>query len=92
MEENIRAEFIVSGLVQGVGFRYFVYQNAVSLGLRGYTRNLWDGKVYTIVEGGKQAVEQLHKELKRGPVMAHVESIQVEYNQPASEFDGFEIR
>ena len=92
MEENIRAEFIVSGLVQGVGFRYYIYHNAVSLRLRGFTRNLWDGTVYAIAEGNKQAVEQLHKLLKSGPMMAHVESIQVEYNKATNEFEGFEIR
>ena len=92
MEENIRVEFIVSGLVQGVGFRYYIYHNAVSLGLRGFTRNLWDGTVYAIAEGSKQAVEQLHNHLKSGPMMAHVESIQVEYNNATNEFEEFEIR
>ncbi|OGU13574.1 MAG: hypothetical protein A2X61_02085 [Ignavibacteria bacterium GWB2_35_12] len=92
MEEHIRAEFIVEGLVQGVGFRYFVYHTAQSLGLKGFTRNLWDGTVYVIAEGNKQSVEQLHKQLQKGPMMAHVESIQVEYNKPANEFEGFEIR
>jgi acylphosphatase len=92
MENTIRAEFIVSGLVQGVGFRYYVFHNATSLGLNGFTRNLWDGTVYVIAEGDKHSIGQLHNHLRIGPMMAHVKSVQVEYDNPTNEFEIFDIR
>jgi acylphosphatase len=92
MGVQIRAEFVVSGNVQGVGFRYFVYQHARILGIKGFARNQWDGSVYVVVEGDKESVETLHKYLQRGPMMAFVESVDVEYSKATEEFNGFEIK
>ena len=62
-----RAEIIVNGLVQGVGFRYFVYREALKLNLTGYTKNLYTGEVLTVAEGEKGLVERgLRAPIARG--------------------------
>lgn len=93
MEKKIvRAEILVSGLVQGVGFRYFVYQHAKNLGLKGYTKNLYSGEVYTIAEGSKEYLEELVNKLKIGPMHAHVKDYSVKWTESKNEFSDFEIR
>ncbi|MBI5326007.1 MAG: acylphosphatase [Ignavibacteriae bacterium] len=92
MAEIFRAELIAEGLVQGVGFRYFVFQHAKILGLRGYVQNRWDGTVLTVAEGDKISIEQLKKYLQTGPMMAHVNNVKVTYYDSIGEFNGFEIR
>ena len=68
--------FLVGGRVQGVGFRWFVLREAEHLGLRGLARNLPDGAVEVIAEGTVQALEELERTLRRGPTMAHVDSVE----------------
>jgi acylphosphatase len=88
----VRAEIIVNGLVQGVGFRYFVYSKAESLGLNGYVKNFYTGEVYTVVEGEKYLIEDLFDRIKIGPMSAHVKNISINWNEPTNEFTRFEIR
>ncbi|HNR38103.1 MAG TPA: acylphosphatase [Acidobacteriota bacterium] len=64
--------FEVSGLVQGVGYRYFVYRQAVHLGLRGFVRNQPDGSVEVVAEGTPDALRELEDLLRRGPAHAQV--------------------
>ena len=71
-EKKVRYRFIVKGLVQGVGYRYFVLKNAHILNINGYAKNLFDGSVEVVAEGNKDAVEQLHKLLEKGPSRASV--------------------
>ncbi len=70
-----RARFVVRGLVQGVGYRWFVRRAAVRLGLSGVARNLEDGTVEVLVEGPGSGIEELEAELRRGPSMAQVQSV-----------------
>lgn len=92
MEGLVKAEFIVTGYVQGVGFRYFVYQNAKRLNLKGYVANLMNGNVQVVVEGNKDAIEQLHKILQQGPSRAYVQSVEFTYLDYNNEFDDFAIK
>lgn len=87
-----RTEILVSGLVQGVGFRYFVYQNAKLLNLSGYTKNLYSGEVYTVAEGSKESLEELIKKLKVGPMHSQVREQSVKWTDIKNEFTDFEIR
>ena len=89
---DIRAEIIVNGLVQGVGYRYFVVREAKRLGLKGYTKNLYSGEVLTVVEGERAVVEELIKKLKIGPMHASVKSCKVDWQEPKNEFTDFEVR
>jgi acylphosphatase len=88
----VGARIIVRGLVQGVGFRYFVYRHASRLNLRGYVRNLHSGDVEIEVQGDRSLVEELIKEVKVGPRAAHVADLKIEWKEPNQNFHGFEIR
>ena len=89
---EVRAEIIVIGLVQGVGYRYFVVREAHKLGLNGFTQNLYTGEVLTVAEGDKAIVEVLIKKLKVGPMHASVKSCKVDWQEPKNEFTDFEVR
>jgi acylphosphatase len=85
-----RAEFIVTGIVQGVGYRYFVYRNAGPLGLKGFARNLPDGTVQVVVEGNESAINELHKTLKKGPTFSKVDKVSIAIRDPKHEFSEFD--
>lgn len=69
--------FLVTGRVQGVGFRYFTETTAVSLGLRGFVRNLRDGRVEVVAEGAAEAVDAFEQALRTGPAHARVDQVEV---------------
>lgn len=92
MSDVKRVEIIAKGLVQGVGFRWFVSRNAQSLGLKGYVKNLMSGEVFTIAEGEKHLLEELFKKIKIGPMSADVRDINIKWREPQNEFTSFEIR
>jgi len=87
-----RAEIIVNGFVQGVGFRYFVVRNAEKLGLKGYTKNLYSGEVLTVVEGEKFLIEELYNKLRLGPLHADVKNASINWLEFKNEFKRFEVR
>jgi len=89
---EVRAEIVVNGLVQGVGYRYFVMREAQTLDLNGFVKNLYTGEVLTVVEGEKAIVEELIKKLKVGPIHASVKSCKVDWQEPKNEFTDFEVR
>ena len=92
MEKPQRVEIIVSGLVQGVGFRYFVLRKAAALGVRGYVKNLYTGEVLTIAEGERHQLEALLEEVKIGPTYGHVSKFTAEWSESKNEFYQFDIR
>lgn len=86
-----RAHIIVKGAVQGVGYRYFAYKHAKTYNLKGYVRNLSDGRVEVVVEGNHGLIEEFIEDLRRGPISAHVTGVEVEWEIPTNEFLDFEI-
>ena len=88
----LRAEVMVTGVVQGVGFRYFCYRLALDLGLVGWVGNCSDGSVQLVCEGEQSQIEDFLTQLKVGPRSAAIKGIN--YNRSAStgEFSAFEIR
>lgn len=74
--------YLVSGRVQGVGFRYFVAREAEALGLAGWVRNLPDGQVEVLAEGTEPQLSTLEGRLWQGPPHARVATVGVE---PADE-------
>ena len=82
----------VHGRVQGVGFRYFVVEEALSLGLRGYARNERDGSVEVLAQGPRPALERLVTRLKQGPSAAHVSEVRTSWGQPTQHLSGFHVR
>jgi acylphosphatase len=87
-----RAEILVNGFVQGVGFRYFVVRHAEKLGLNGYTKNLHTGEVLTVVEGEHYLIEDLYNQLKIGPLHADVKNTSIKWSESKNEFKRFEVR
>lgn len=87
-----RAEFVVNGFVQGVGFRFFVYRKATELNLKGFVQNQYDGSVRVVAEGKQSELEFLFNLLNEGPSRAHVQDVLIEYSDYKNEFDGFGIR
>lgn len=82
----------VYGLVQGVYFRDTTRQNATTLNLTGWVRNVHDGSVEVVAEGPRPALEALLKFLQVGPSHAHVERVAVEWGTATGEFAGFNVR
>ena len=73
----IRLQVIASGRVQGVNYRWFVLERADELAVRGWVRNLPDGRVEAELEGKKESVDKLIEAMKKGPGMAHVTGVTV---------------
>ena len=67
---------LVSGRVQGVGFRYFVLRRARALGVAGYTRNLADGSVEVVARGPGDQISALEAAVRAGPPHAHVAGVE----------------
>ena len=79
----------VSGRVQGVGFRYFVYRHALALELTGYVRNLRDGRVEFLAQGDADNLLCLLERLREGPAHAQVTGLEYEDLDQAPELTGF---
>ncbi len=87
-----RLHAVISGRVQGVGFRAFVLQTASAYGLKGWCRNIgWD-KVEVLAEGSRVNLEGLLADLTRGPSMAVVDKVIPEWSQATGEFTQFRVR
>jgi acylphosphatase len=89
---NSAAEILIEGRVQGVGYRTYVQRKAAQLGLAGYVMNLKDGRVRVRVEGNRDIIEELARELTKGPPLARVENLDVTWRPPTGRFTSFGIR
>lgn len=85
------ARFLVGGKVQGVCFRASTREQALKLGLRGYAKNLPDGRVEVLAEGDERALDALERWLHVGPPAARVESVDRDDAQVGGMQGGFEI-
>lgn len=85
------ARFFVSGIVQGVAFRAYTRAQANALDLRGYARNLSDGRVEVLAVGDAAAIERLAEWLQHGPPLARVEAVVREAVDPGPEPQGFMV-
>ncbi|MDP4492793.1 acylphosphatase [Vibrio sp. AH4] len=84
-------KFIVSGYVQGVGFRYHTSNQGLKLGLTGYAKNLNSGEVEVVACGLPEKLEQFYEWLHEGPKTASVEQVTRTGCLPEKEYAGFEI-
>lgn len=90
--ENRRISIIVKGLVQGVYFRYFTREEAMKIGISGWVRNLSNGDVEIEAQGTEDNLELFLKQVRKGPQLSRVDSIDVN-DLPLSENEnGFAIR
>jgi acylphosphatase len=86
-----RARIVVSGRVQGVGYRDSARYAAQRLSLTGYVKNLPDRAVEIVAEGERAALEQFVAWARRGPPAARVTSLHVDYGQPTGSYPDFTI-
>jgi acylphosphatase len=86
-----RVSVIVHGRVQGVAFRHYTCQRALELGVTGWVRNLPDGSVEGLFEGGDRAVANLLEWCRTGPPAARVDRPDVQKSNYSGEFDEFTI-
>ena len=91
LEMRVARRFLVSGRVQGVGFRFFTQDIARREGVMGVVRNLPDGRVEIVAEGDDQSLERLEAALRRGPSHARVEDVEVESVPPTGRYAGFVV-
>jgi len=83
---------LVSGRVQGVGFRYFVRSSAQMHGLSGYATNLADGRVEFLLQGDLAAIERVIEQIRSGPRHARVDQVTLEPPRDREAFTGFVTR
>jgi acylphosphatase len=89
---RVRRRLVISGRVQGVGFRYFTHDAALREGVGGWVRNLPDGRVEAEIEGEIAAVDRVEASLRHGPSSARVDHVTVEEQSPQERPTGFWIR
>ncbi len=80
-EERSARRYLVSGMVQGVGYRYYAQRTAQQLGLAGYVKNLRDGRVEVYAIGAPDSFAALKAALERGPQFARVSGVSEEQDQ-----------
>ena len=88
---RIARRFVISGRVQGIGFRWFAQNAAFREGVVGWVTNLDDGRIETFVEGEEESVTRVERALRAGPPGARVDHISVVEDQPGN-LKGFHIR
>jgi acylphosphatase len=91
LSERVRARVRVRGRVQGVFFRAETRERARSLGIDGWVTNAPDGSVEAVLEGDRERIDSLVRWLGRGPSLAEVEDVEVDWEEPRGEH-GFTVR
>ena len=93
MVENIKTyRVVLSGRVQGVGFRFFVESIACKYGTSGYVRNTFDRKVEVVCQGEEEDLKQFIDEVKKGPAFSVVTDVRIEEIKDSKEYNIFEIK
>ena len=88
---KVRAHVFVSGRVQGVYFRSYTQDAARNLGITGWVRNNRDGSVEAVFEGEEASVIEIVEWCRKGPPMAAVGSVDLEWQEYKGEFDDFAV-
>ena len=87
----VARKFIISGLVQGVGYRFFTQRAAARHQVRGYVKNLADGRVEALAQGSEKSVENFKHDLNAGPSFSNVEHIEEIVVEPSGWYSAFRI-
>ena len=88
---KVARKFTISGMVQGVGYRFFAQRAAARHQVRGYIKNLKDGRVEALAEGDAGSVEGFKHELLTGPTYSKVEEIEEIVLEPSNLYSSFRI-
>jgi len=89
--QKTAVKIIVSGIVQGVGYRYFIARFCTDIEITGYAKNLWNGDVEIFAEGREEFLKELINKAKIGPMHASVKSCKVEWLEFKNKYDNFEV-
>jgi acylphosphatase len=92
MTDRARVSLFISGMVQGVNFRYHTCEEARRLGVAGWVRNLSDGRVEVLAEGEKRRLEALVAWCRRGPRLAAVEDVEASWQPYTGDLQPFGVR
>jgi acylphosphatase len=87
----IARKFLIRGMVQGVGYRYFAKRSAARHQIYGYVSNLDDGTVEAYAQGGERAVEEFKHDLTAGPTYSRVEGVEEIVLEPNRSYKAFRI-
>lgn len=87
-----RAHIFIEGKVQGVGFRYFTKTGAQEMGLKGWVKNLADGRVEAVFEGPKEKVMTMVEKCQKGPRAGRVESIDLQWEEIDKKLTEFSVK
>ena len=90
--QEARAHVFITGRVLGVSFRVYTRRQAPRIGVTGWVRNRWDGRVEAVFEGSEHAVRRAVAWCRDGAPDAHVDSVEVNYESATGEFRRFNIR
>ncbi len=82
----------MEGRVQGVGFRHFAHRRAALLGLTGFVMNLKDGRVRVHAEGAREVIEELVRDLEKGPPLSRVDRVAIRWLPASGRFSSFDVR
>ena len=88
---SVAKKFLITGEVQGVGYRFFAQRAAARHQVRGHVRNCADGSVEVIAEGSQGAVEEFKKDLVTGPQWSRVEQVEEIDVEPTGQYASFRI-
>jgi acylphosphatase len=91
-KERARLHLVISGRVQGVGFRFSAYDEAKQLALAGWVRNVTSGEVEIVAEGSRENLQMLAAWAHLGPPSAHVTQVREDWLDSTGEFTDFRIR
>jgi len=89
--KTVARKFLISGKVQGVGYRYFAQRSAANHQVRGYVKNLEDGRVESLAEGNEKAVEGFKHDLMAGPKYSKVDQLEEIVVDPRGRYPNFRI-
>ena len=88
---NKIVHIFISGFVQGIGFRQFIKSNAQKLGLKGWVKNLPEGRVEALFNGEEHKIEEMIALCKKGPFLSEVENVEIIWEETEEKFEEFEI-
>ncbi|HSV32013.1 MAG TPA: acylphosphatase [Atribacteraceae bacterium] len=91
IEPTLRARILFRGIVQGVGFRYFVLKRAAEFSITGLARNLPGSEVEVIAEGDRQEIERFFDAIREGPVSAVVREAKIFWEPASGGYPDFRI-
>lgn len=88
----VQTHIFAHGRVQGVSFRYYVRKRAAALALKGYVRNLADGRVEILARGSRERLGKLLYYVRNNPGLSYVTKLDINWEEPVGDLEGFHIR